>query len=127
MKNLIILLSESLGAPAGLTYAHTIHTSSSFALNNALFWGYSNLHKGFKCLDISTGRVYISRDVVFDETVFPFAALHPNAGARLRAEILLLSPELLILLIMGAKHMLMITCLIAMLMLLMKTVKNLLF
>jgi hypothetical protein len=34
--------------------------------------GYSNMHKGFKCLDISTGRIYISRDVVFDEHVFPF-------------------------------------------------------
>jgi histone deacetylase 1/2 len=56
------------------------------------FIGYSNMHKGYKCLDISTGRVYISRDVVFDETIFPFARLHPNAGARLRAEILLL-PE----------------------------------
>ena len=53
------------------------------------------MHKGFKCLDISTGRVYISRDVIFDENVFPFASLHPNAGARLHAEILLLSPELL--------------------------------
>jgi histone deacetylase 1/2 len=31
------------------------------------------MHKGYKCLDKSTGRIYISRDVVFDETVFPFA------------------------------------------------------
>jgi hypothetical protein len=31
-----------------------------------------------------------SRDVVFDVTVFPFATLHPNAGAQLRAEISLL-------------------------------------
>jgi histone deacetylase 1/2 len=38
--------------------------------------------------------VYISRDVVFDESVFPFASLHPNAGARLRAEILLLPKNL---------------------------------
>jgi hypothetical protein len=52
------------------------------------------LHKGFKCLDISTGRVYISRDVVFDETVFPFADLYPNAGAVLRKEILLLPDHL---------------------------------
>jgi hypothetical protein len=37
--------------------------------------------------------VYISRDVVFDEHVFPFASLHPNAGARLRKEIELL-PDL---------------------------------
>jgi hypothetical protein len=27
---------------------------------------------------------------VFDEHVFPFAALHPNAGRRLREEIILL-------------------------------------
>jgi hypothetical protein len=27
---------------------------------------------------------------VFDENIFPFASLHPNAGRRLREEILLL-------------------------------------
>jgi hypothetical protein len=48
------------------------------------------MHKGFKCLDIPTGRIYISRDVVFDEQIFPFADLHANAGARLRSEIELL-------------------------------------
>jgi histone deacetylase 1/2 len=42
----------------------------SFRSKECAFLGYSNLHKGFKCLDISTGRVYISRDVVFDENVF---------------------------------------------------------
>jgi hypothetical protein len=52
--------------------------------------GYSNLHKGYKCLDISTGRIYISRDVVFDENIFPFAALNPTAGARYTSEVLLL-------------------------------------
>jgi hypothetical protein len=31
---------------------------------------------------------------VFDESVFPFATLHPHAGAQLRAEISLLSPDL---------------------------------
>jgi hypothetical protein len=41
------------------------------------------MNKGFKCLDPKEGSVYISRDVVFDEEVFPFAFLHPNAGARL--------------------------------------------
>ena len=58
------------------------------------FLGYSPQHKGVKCLDVSSGRVYISRDVVFDETKFPFATLHPNAGARLREEILLLPTHL---------------------------------
>ena len=31
------------------------------------------MHKGYKCLDRSTGRIYISGDVIFDESVFPFA------------------------------------------------------
>jgi hypothetical protein len=53
------------------------------------------MHKGFKCLDISSGRVYISRDVVFDETVFPFSELHANAGACLRSELSLLSPNII--------------------------------
>lgn len=38
--------------------------------------------------------MYISRDVVFDEAVFPFKYLHPNEGALLRKEILLLDPAL---------------------------------
>jgi histone deacetylase 1/2 len=66
-----------------------------FRSKQCVFIGYSNLHKGFKCLDITEGRVYISRDVVFDEDVYPFASLHSNVGARLRSEILLLSPTLL--------------------------------
>jgi hypothetical protein len=52
------------------------------------------MHKGYKCLEVSTGRVYISRDVVFDEHIFPFAELHANVGARLRAEINLLPSTL---------------------------------
>ena len=66
-----------------------------FRSKQCAFLGYSHLHKGFKCLDISTGRIYISRDVVFDETMFPFASLNLNAGARLRFEILLLPSHLL--------------------------------
>jgi hypothetical protein len=54
------------------------------------FLGYSNLHKGYKCLDISLGRVYISHDIIFDESVFPFAELKPNAGRRYTSEVLLL-------------------------------------
>jgi hypothetical protein len=54
------------------------------------FLGYSNMHKGNKCLDISMGRVYISRDVVFDETMFPFAEIHPCTGACYIAYVLLL-------------------------------------
>jgi hypothetical protein len=66
-----------------------------FRSKRCVFVGYSNSHKGFKCLDPSEGRIYISRDVVFDESVFPFASLHPNAGARLRAELSVLPDVLL--------------------------------
>jgi hypothetical protein len=55
-----------------------------------VFLGYNNQHKGFKCLDVAEGRVYVSRDVIFDETIYPFSKLHSNAGAQLRNEILLL-------------------------------------
>jgi hypothetical protein len=57
------------------------------------FLSYSNLHKGYKCLDISSGCVYISHDVVFDENIFPFANLHPNARVRCTADVLLLPPS----------------------------------
>ena len=66
-----------------------------FRSKRCVFIGYSAQHKGVKCLDVSTGRVYISRDVVFDETHFPFRDLHPNAGALLRQEILLLPSHLI--------------------------------
>jgi hypothetical protein len=35
-----------------------------------VFLGYSSLHKGYKCLHVPSNRVYISRDVIFDENVF---------------------------------------------------------
>jgi hypothetical protein len=47
------------------------------------------MHKGFKCLNISTGRIYISCDVLFDESIFHFASLHSTAGARYRLDVLL--------------------------------------
>jgi histone deacetylase 1/2 len=65
----------------------------SFRSKRCVFLGYSPRHKGVKCLDVTIGRVYISRDVVFDENIFPFASLNPNAGRRLREEILLLPQD----------------------------------
>jgi hypothetical protein len=65
-----------------------------FCSKQCVFLGYNTMHKGFKCLNVADGRVYISRDAVFDETVFPFSKLNPNAGARLCSEILLLPSHL---------------------------------
>jgi hypothetical protein len=87
------MLFECLVVHVGQIFDHTIHANLLFVQSDVFFLGYSPLHKGVKCLDISTGRVYISRDVVFYENVFPFASLHPNAGALLRKEILLLPSD----------------------------------
>jgi hypothetical protein len=56
-----------------------------FHSNQCTFLGYSSLHKGYRCLDLSTSRIYIFRDVVFDEQVFLFSKLLPNASPLLRA------------------------------------------
>ena len=37
-----------------------------------VFLGYSLQHKGYKCMDLVTRKVYISRHVLFYETQFPF-------------------------------------------------------
>lgn len=44
----------------------------NFRSKECVFVGYSANHKGYKCLDRESGRIYISRDVVFDENIFPF-------------------------------------------------------
>jgi hypothetical protein len=59
-----------------------------------VFLGHSSSHKGYKCLNVASTHVYVSRDVVFDEGVFPFSSLHPNSGAQLHSDILLLPPPL---------------------------------
>jgi hypothetical protein len=50
------------------------------------------MHQVFR--SICWSSVY-SRDVVFDEHVLWFARLHPNAGARLRAELSILPNALI--------------------------------
>ncbi|PKU68330.1 Retrovirus-related Pol polyprotein from transposon TNT 1-94 [Dendrobium catenatum] len=38
------------------------------------FLGYSSAHKGYKCYNMSTGKMFISRHVVFHEQTFPYAS-----------------------------------------------------
>ena len=51
------------------TAPHKLSPRSSLCV----FLGYSSDHKGYRCLDLHSNRIIISRHVVFDETVFPFA------------------------------------------------------
>jgi len=44
----------------------------AFRSQLCVFLGYSLNHKGYRCLHVPSGRVYISRNVIFDETTFPF-------------------------------------------------------
>jgi hypothetical protein len=45
-----------------------------------VFLGYCTHHKGYKCFHISSGRLYISRHVTFNEHVFPSALLSSAAS-----------------------------------------------
>ena len=38
-----------------------------------VFVGYSAFHHGYRCISMVSGRLYISRDVIFTEDVYPFA------------------------------------------------------
>ena len=61
----------------------------TFRSKECVFIGYSNHHKGYKCLDVATGRVYISRNVIFDENVFPFSRRSSPGSSVYRATDLL--------------------------------------
>jgi hypothetical protein len=58
------------------------HHKLDFCSKLCTFIGYSPSHRGYKCLHLPTGRIYISRNVIFDESVFPFKASFPSLTTR---------------------------------------------
>ncbi|KAJ0478268.1 putative RNA-directed DNA polymerase [Helianthus annuus] len=50
------------------TLPHKLHPRST----RCIFLGYPNEYRGYRCLDPLTGKVHLSRHIIFDEVVFPF-------------------------------------------------------
>lgn len=57
-----------------------------FHTTRCVFLGYSNSHKGYKCLN-SHGRTFISRHVIFNEDLFPFHEGFLNTRSPLKTTI----------------------------------------
>ena len=79
MKYLITLFLKCLGVLVGHISVPII-SKLEFRSKKCVFLGYSSLHKGYKCLHVPTNRLYISRDVIFDENVFPFSNMPSDSN-----------------------------------------------
>ena len=54
-------------------FLHPYHAHKlDFRSSPCVFLGYSSSHLGYRCLDLESDRVYVSRNVRFHESVFPF-------------------------------------------------------
>jgi hypothetical protein len=78
----------------GLISDHTTLINLLFIPNGVFSWDIVLPIKDTSVWKSPSGRVFVSRDVIFGEQVFPFMELHSNAGARLRTEISLLPSHL---------------------------------
>jgi hypothetical protein len=58
------------------TATHKLSPRSSLCV----FLGYSFDHKVYRCLDLHSNRIIISRHVTFDESVFPFSNMSTSAS-----------------------------------------------
>ncbi|RVW64915.1 Retrovirus-related Pol polyprotein from transposon RE1 [Vitis vinifera] len=62
-------------------YATNVHTSHKFDYRAmpSIFIGYPVGQKAYKLFDLSTKKVFTSRDVKFHEDIFPYVSLKPNS------------------------------------------------
>jgi hypothetical protein len=49
---------------------------------SCIFFGYSSLHKGYKCYHLPTQRLYIFRHAQFVENSFPFSKISPHSSTH---------------------------------------------
>ncbi|GKA53767.1 ribonuclease H-like domain-containing protein [Tanacetum coccineum] len=47
----------------------------------SIFLGHASNHRAYRCLDLNTNKIIISRHVIFDETVLPFSSMTPTASS----------------------------------------------
>jgi hypothetical protein len=94
IKHQIILSSAHLGARVGPILDLTICVNLLFNLPIVFSWGIVLNTRATSVLILLSVVCMCHVMLYFDETVFHFASLHPNAGAQLKAEILLLHPTL---------------------------------
>jgi histone deacetylase 1/2 len=69
---LTIISLKFLVVHAGLIFDHITNIKFNFRSKNCIFIGYNLDHHEYKCLDLATGKVYVSCHVVFDENHFPY-------------------------------------------------------
>ncbi|GJZ64027.1 ribonuclease H-like domain-containing protein [Tanacetum coccineum] len=63
-----------------LCYPH-LHSPHKLAprATPCIFLGYPAYHRGFRCLDLETNKIILSRHVTFDETQFPYRSMTPSS------------------------------------------------
>lgn len=55
-----------------ISYTHLKTHKLSPRSSKCLFIGYPSDHRGYRCLDLTTNKIILSRHVAFDETQFPY-------------------------------------------------------
>ena len=48
---------------------HKLNTRSE----KCIFLDYSSIHLGYRCLSLSSNKLFISQDVIFEESIFPYS------------------------------------------------------
>ena len=71
----------SLHAFGYLCYAHLYFNHKPDPQSTPfIFLGYPSHHRGYRCLDLNTIKIILSRYVTFKETVFPYGSMTPNSS-----------------------------------------------